>query len=47
MKSSVGSTKDLKPLSLRRVNFNVRFLLRPPWKDHFFTSGSKIFCKSA
>src|SRR3954465_12650947 len=32
MKSSVGSTKDLKPLSLRRVNFNVRFLLRPPFE---------------
>src|SRR5712672_107645 len=30
MKSSVGSTKDLKPLSLRRVNFNVSFLLHPP-----------------
>src|SRR5882724_1850565 len=30
MNSSVGSTKDLKPLSLRRVNFNVSFLLPPP-----------------
>src|SRR5258705_1773040 len=30
IKSSVGSTKDLKPLSLRRVNFNVSFLLHPP-----------------
>src|ERR1041385_3360026 len=30
MNNSVGSTKDLKPLSRRRVNFNVWFLLRPP-----------------
>src|SRR6185436_8696492 len=30
MNNSVGSTKDLKPLSRRRVNFNVWSLLRPP-----------------
>src|SRR5689334_6527535 len=30
MRSSVGSTKDLKPLSLRRVNFNVCFLPSRP-----------------
>ena len=32
-KSSVGSTKDLKPESLRRVNFNVYVLVRngPPY----------------
>src|SRR5882757_1994666 len=43
MKSSVGSTKDLKPLSLRRVNFKVSFLLHPPSGRLLLYQGIKNF----
>src|SRR6266576_2251156 len=45
MKSSVGSTKDLKPLSLRRVNFNVSFLLHPPSGCLLLHQGIENFLK--
>src|SRR5580704_5893635 len=45
MKNSVGSTKDLKPLSLRRVNFKVSFLLHPPFGRLLLHQGIENFLK--